>query len=98
MASNIRITEYTGIDEVLGHFETEALYDEVREFFLELCPDGYGGIDTSPSPGDPEFTVSVEDGDERSDFYAENRYRVNLPSRDAADELASILGGKVTED
>ena len=98
MARNIRITEYTGIDEVLGHFETEPLYDEVREFFLKLYPDGYGDIDTSPSPGDPEFTISVEDGDERCDFYAENRYTVNLPSRDAAERLASILGGKVEED
>ena len=98
MAQTIHITEYTGIDDVLQHFSGEPLDEEVTEFFKRFYADGDGDIDSSLALNDPEFTISVDDSLESCDYYAENRYTVNLPSRNDADELAYILNGKVMED
>ena len=98
MAQTVNITTYEGIDEVLQHFSGEPIFDEVNEFFARFYADGDGDIDSSLALDDPEFTISVDDSLESCDYYAENRYRINLPSRDDADELAGILDGKVLED
>lgn len=98
MAQTVHITTYEGIDEVLQHFSGEPVFDEVNELFARYYADGDGDIDSSLALADPEFTISVDDSIESCDFYAENRFIVNLPSRDDADELADILDGKVVEE
>ena len=57
----------------------------------------YGDIETLTYKGgkdDPEFVISVDDSDERSDYYSEDRYTIQLPNREAADALAHAISYK----
>jgi hypothetical protein len=98
MSATTHVHEYYGIDEVLEHFEAEFEAEDITNFFLQYYAGDDGDVDSSMANGHPEFTITVESGDERCDYYEENRYTVPLPNRDAADELADLLGGKVTRD
>ena len=98
MAQTIHIHEYNDINEMLEHLEGESVEADVRELLVKLYPGDDGDIEPMLAEKDPKFTISVDDGDERCDYYSEDRYTVNLPDRDAADELADILGGKVIFD
>ena len=98
MSATTHVHEYYGIDEVLEHFAAEYESEDITNFFLQYYAGDDGEVDTSKADGNPEFTITVESGDERCDYYEENRYTVKLPNRDAADELASLLDGKVTSD
>jgi hypothetical protein len=98
MSATTHVNEYDGIDEVLEHFAAEYDSEDITNFFLQYYAGDDGDVDSSKAKGNPEFTITVEDGDERCDYYEENRYTVPLPNRDAADELAYLLDGKVTSD
>lgn len=98
MSATTHVHEYYGIDEVLEHFAAEYESEDITNFFLQYYAGDDGDVDSSKAKGNPEFTITVESGDERCDYYEENRYTVPLPSRDAADELAYLLDGKVTCD
>jgi hypothetical protein len=98
MSATTHVHEYYGIDEVLEHFAEEYESEDITNFFLQYYAGDDGDVDSSKAKGNPEFTITVESGDERCDYYEENRYTVPLPSRDAADELAYLLDGKVTSD
>lgn len=57
----------------------------------------YSDIETLTYKGgkdDPEFVISVDDSDERSDYFSEDRYTIQLPNRAAADELAHAISYK----
>lgn len=98
MSATTHVHEYYGIDEVLEHFADEYESEDITNFFLQYYAGDDGDVDSSKAKGNPEFTITVESGDERCDYYEENRYTVPLPSRDAADELAYLLDGNVTSD
>lgn len=98
MSATTHVHEYYGIDEVLEHFAAEFEAEDITNFFLQYYAGDDGDVDSSKANGNPEFTITVESGDERCDYYEENRYIVPLPNRDAADELADLLDGKVTRD
>ena len=98
MSATTHVHEYYGIDEVLEHFAEEFQSEEITNFFLQYYAGDDGDVDSSKAKGNPEFTITVEGGDERCDYYEETRYTVPLPNRDAADELAALLDGKVTRD
>ena len=98
MSATTHVHEYYGIDEVLEHFADEFESEDITNFFLQYYAGDDGDVDTSKAIGNPEYTITVEGGDERSDYYEETRYTVPLPNRDAADELAALLDGKVTSD
>lgn len=98
MSATTHVHEYYGIDEVLEHFADEYESEDITNFFLQYYAGDDGDVDSSKAKGNPEFTITVESGDERCDYYEENRYTVKLPNRDAADELAYLLDGKVTSD
>jgi hypothetical protein len=98
MSATTHVHEYYGIDEVLEHFAAEYDSEDITNFFLQYYAGDDGDVDSSKAKGNPEFTITVESGDERCDYYEENRYTVPLPNRDAADELAYLLDGKVTSD
>ena len=98
MSATTHVHEYYGIDEVLEHFAEEFQSEEITNFFLQYYAGDDGDVDSSKAKGNPEYTITVESGDERCDYYEENRYTVPLPNRDAADELAALLDGKVTRD
>jgi hypothetical protein len=46
---------------------------------------------------DPVFKIQVNDNS-MDDYYEENYLKIHLPNRDAADELADIVGGTVKTD
>lgn len=98
MSATTHVHEYDGIDEVLEHFAAEYDSEDITNFFLQYYAGDDGEVDSSKAKGNPEFTITVESGDERCDYYEENRYTVPLPNREAADELAYLLDGKVTSD
>ena len=98
MSATTHVHEYYGIDEVLDHFAAEYESEDITNFFLQYYAGDDGDVDSSKADGNPEFTITVESGDERCDYYEENRYTVKLPNRDAADEFADLLDGKVTYD
>lgn len=98
MAATTHVNEYYGNEEVMTSFEAEWNFDEICDFFYERQGDGKGNFDWDKFNSCPEFTITVEGGDERCDFYEENRYTVRLPSREEAEELASLIGGKLTSD
>ena len=98
MSATTHVHEYYGIDEVLEHFAEEFESEDITNFFLQYYAGDDGEVDSSKADGNPAFTITVEGGDERCDYYKENRYTVPLPNRDAADELASLLDGTVTSD
>ena len=98
------------LDEIKKHYEVK-LYDGVDKTIGDESEDDkdddekveYSDIETLTYKGgkdDPEFVISVEDEDERSGYYSEDRYTIQLPNREAADELARAISykAKVVED
>jgi hypothetical protein len=98
------------LDEIKKHYEVK-LYDDSGKTIGDESEDdksddkkvNYDDIETLTYKGgkdDPEFVISVEDEDERSGFYSEDRYTIQLPNREAADALAQAISykGKVVVD
>ena len=98
------------LDEIKKHYEVK-LYDDSGKTIGDESEDdksddekvNYDDIETLTYKGgkdDPEFVISVEDEDERSGFYSEDRYTIQLPNREAADALAHAISykGKVVVD
>lgn len=63
--------------------------DDEKVVFVDIEKLTYKG-----DKNDPEFVISVEDEDERSGFYSEDRYTIQLPNREAADALAHAIDYK----
>lgn len=63
--------------------------DDEKVVFVDIEKLTYKG-----DKNDPEFVISVEDEDERSGYYSEDRYTIQLPNRDAADALAAAISYK----
>lgn len=98
------------LDEIKKHYEVK-LYDDSGKTIDDTSEDdkddyekvNYDDIENLTYKGgkdDPEFVISVEDEDERSGFYSEDRYTIQLPNREAADALAHAISykGKVVVD
>ena len=98
------------LDEIKKHYEVK-LYDDSgktigdQDEYYKAVDEKveYDDIETLTYKGgkdDPEFVISVDDSDERCDFYSEDRYTIQLPNREAADALAQAISykGKVVED
>ena len=100
MAFNTNVTDHWDFNELLEYADDQyGIADDVRELLgkhYEADEDGEFGDDLGKD--DPEFVIKVEGGDERCGYFSEDIFHVHLPNREAADELADILGGKVTED
>lgn len=105
MAYKTDVTDHWYFSDLLEYAEKEyGIEDDIREL-LRKCypPDANGELDDSDfddSLGvtDPEFVIKIEGGDERCNYYSEDYFHVHLPNREAADELADILGGEITSD
>lgn len=89
------------LDEIQKHYEVN-LYDDCektigdQEEYLKDDDEKveYNDIETLTYKGDkndPEFVISVDDSDERSGYYSEERYTIQLPNREAADALAQAI-------
>ena len=98
------------LDVIKKHYDVK-LYDGCGKTIDDTCEDDkadeekveYSDIETLTYKGskdDPEFVISVDDSDERSGFYSEDRYTIQLPNREAADALAQAISykGKVVVD
>ena len=100
------------LDEIKKYYAIQ-LYDGIEDKSIDDDEDEvdkdddekveYNDIESLTYKGnknDPEFVISVEDSDERCDFYSEDRYTIQLPNRKAADDLASAIScdAKVVED
>ena len=100
MACTTDINDHWYVSDLLDYADSEyGIADDVRELlgkYYDADDDGDFGDDIGKD--DPEFTIKVEGGDERCGYYSEDIFHVHLPSREVADELADILGGKVTAD
>lgn len=92
------------LDEIKKHYDVKLYYgcgktiddtsedDKADEEKVE-----YSDIETLTYKGskdDPEFVISVDNSDERSDYYSEDRYTIQLPNREAADSLAHAIDYK----
>ena len=95
--STTRINTYTGFDELLGYADAEYLLEDVVDVLSKYYTYEDETFDEDQAKDDPEFTIKIEGGDERSDYYTEDIFYVHLPSKEAAEELASILDGKLEE-
>lgn len=97
------------LDEITKYYDVK-LYDDVGktlgdEADKEDDDDKVVSVDIETmtykgDKNDPEFVISVDDSDERCDFYSEDRYTIQLPNRKAADDLAAAISSdaKVVED
>lgn len=96
-----RIETYVGFDELLGYADAEYLLEDVVDVLSKYYTyEGEGDdivFDEDQAKDDPEFTIKIEGGDERADFYSEDIFYVHLPNKEAAEELAKVLGGNVSE-
>ena len=95
------IETYDGFEELLGYADAEYLLEDVVDVLSKYYTyEGEGDdivFDEDQAKGDSEFSIKIEGGDERADFYSENIFYVHLPNKEAAEELAKVLGGKVSE-
>ena len=95
------IETYVGFEELIGYADAEYVFEDVVDVLSKYYTyEGDGDdivFDEDQAKGDPEFTIKIEGGDERADYYYENVFYVHLPNKDAAEELAFVLGGKVSE-
>lgn len=95
------IETYDGFDELLGYADAEYLLEDVVDVLSKYYTyEGEGDdivFDEDQAKGDPEFTIKIEGGDERADFYSEDIFYVHLPNKEAAEELAKVLGGELNE-
>ena len=95
--STTNIETYEGFDELLGYADAEYLLEDVVDVLSKYYTYEDETFDEDQADGDPEFTIKIEGGDERADYYCEKKFYVHLPSKDVAEELASVLGGKLEE-
>ena len=97
--STSRIETYTGFDELLEYASADStyLFDDVLEVLSKYYDYVDDAFDEEQAANDPEFTIKKEGGDERADYYTEDIFYVHLPSKEAAEELAYILDGKLEE-
>lgn len=100
MAFNTEVTDHWDFSELLEYADDQyGISDDVRELLgRHYEADENGDFDDDLGKDDPEFVIKLEGGDERCGYYSEDFFHVHLPNREAADELADILGGKVTSD
>lgn len=96
-----KIETYVGFDELLGYADAEYLFEDVVDVLSKYYTyEGEGDdivFDEDQAKDDPEFTIKIEGGDERADFYSEDIFYVHLPNKEAAEELAKVLGGELSE-
>lgn len=96
-----QIETYDGFDELLGYADAEYLLEDVVDVLSKYYTyEGEGDdivFDEDQAKDDPEFTIKIEGGDERADFYSEDIFYVHLPNKEAAEELAKVLGGELNE-
>ena len=105
MSVNSHIHEYDSseVDTFLSECGCRLSDIEAAEKFLhgiypdDSDPDDESAYDMDKGKDDPEFKIQVNDNS-MDDYYEENYLKIHLPNRDAADELAAILGGTVTQD
>ena len=99
--STTQIETYAGFEELVGYADAEYLLEDVVDVLSKYYTYEGEGEDIffgeDQAKDDPEFTIKIEGGDERADYYYENIFYVHLPNKDAAEELASVLGGKLEE-
>lgn len=100
MAYKTDVTDHWYFSELLAYADDHyGIADDVRELLgRHYEADENNEFDDGIGTEDTEFTIKVEGGDERRDFYSEDFFHVHLPNRKAADDLAVILGGKVVKD
>ena len=92
-----KIETYVGFDELLGYADAEYLLEDVVDVLSKYYTYEDDTFDEGQAKGDPEFTIKIEGGDERADFYSEDIFYVHLPNKEAAEELAKVLGGELSE-
>lgn len=88
---------YEGFDELLGYADAEYLLEDVVDVLSQYYTYEDETFDENQAKDDPEFTIKIEGGDERADFYSEDIFYVHLPNKEAAEELAKVLGGELSE-
>lgn len=95
------IETYDGFEELIGYADAEYLLEDVVDVLSKYYAyEGEGDdivFDEDQAKDDPEFTIKIEGGDERADYYYENIFYVHLPNKEAAEELAKVLGGELSE-
>lgn len=92
-----QIETYEGFDELLGYADSEYLLEDVVDVLSKYYTYEDETFDEDQAKDDPEFTIKIEGGDERADFYSEDIFYVHLPNKEAAEELAKVLGGELNE-
>ena len=92
-----KIETYVGFDELLGYADAEYLLEDVVDVLSQYYTYEDETFDEDQAEDDPEFTIKIEGGDERADFYSEDIFYVHLPNKEAAEELAKVLGGELSE-
>lgn len=92
-----RTETYEGFDELLGYADAEYLLEDVVDVLSKYYTYEDETFDEDQAKDDPEFTIKIEGGDERADFYSEDIFYVHLPNKEAAEELAKVLGGELNE-
>jgi len=92
-----QIETYEGFDELLGYADAEYLLEDVVDVLSKYYTYEDETFDEDQAKDDPEFTIKIEGGDERADFYSEDIFYVHLPNKEAAEELAKVLGGELSE-
>lgn len=92
-----KIETYVGFDELLGYADAEYLLEDVVDVLSKYYTYEDETFDEDQAEDDPEFTIKIEGGDERADFYSEDIFYVHLPNKEAAEELAKVLGGELSE-
>ena len=92
-----QIETYDGFDELLGYADAEYLLEDVVDVLSQYYTYEDETFDEDQAKDDPEFTIKIEGGDERADFYSEDIFYVHLPNKEAAEELAKVLGGELSE-
>lgn len=97
--STARIETHTGFDELLEYASLDStyLFDDVLDELSKYYDYVDDAFDEEQAANDPEFIIKKEGGDERADYYTEDIFYVHLPSKEAAEELADILDGKLEE-
>lgn len=105
MSVNSHIHEYddSEVDSFLSECGCRLSDSEAAEKFLhgiypdDTEPEDDSAYDMDKGKDDPVFKIQVNDNS-MDDYYEENYLKIHLPNRDAADELAAILGGTVKWD
>lgn len=92
-----QIETYEGFDELLGYADAEYLLEDVVDVLSKYYTYEDETFDEDQAKDDPEFTIKIEGGDERADFYSEDIFYVHLPNKEVAEELAKVLGGELSE-